>query len=284
MFFFLISVNFTGIQLKNQTISNEKISLGALASAIRIVGDGELAANASSGYGNSTHPYTIENYNITLSETNILGIEIYNTSKHFVIQNCTISTADFYALWFINVSNYKLINNSINNNREGIVIQHSENGTIFNNSICNNEVSGITINYGINQSVLNNTINNNYYHGIEFGYKTNYSIISNNTINNNERIGIRLRDAHHNNITWNVLYYNGRNISEIEGSSNNLFENNDSKDRAPDPPPPNTLFLMIITILILAVAFVFSFLGIILYMKRFSKKEKLKQPDYKIIR
>ena len=49
--------------------------------------DDVAAAEGWAGGGNSTHPYIIENYDITADATNVL---IWTTSRHFIIRNCYV--------------------------------------------------------------------------------------------------------------------------------------------------------------------------------------------------
>ena len=70
------------------TVKNTNLIMETRATPIIIDGNYWLGQNASSGYGNSTHPYIIENHFIDGSGTNC--IDIRNTDAHFIIENCTV--------------------------------------------------------------------------------------------------------------------------------------------------------------------------------------------------
>ncbi|GAH42515.1 unnamed protein product, partial [marine sediment metagenome] len=57
-------------------------------SPISIGSDDDFITYGFPGSGNSTHPYIIENYNITT--TNERGIYITGTHKYFLIRNCYV--------------------------------------------------------------------------------------------------------------------------------------------------------------------------------------------------
>ncbi|MBN1803313.1 MAG: right-handed parallel beta-helix repeat-containing protein, partial [Candidatus Lokiarchaeota archaeon] len=91
-----------------------------------------------SGYGNSTHPYIIENLTIN---GNRLGscIEIRNSNAYFVIRNCTLfnSSSGSYpyfdaGICLYNTSNGRIINNNCSGNYgNGITLyEYSSNNTI----------------------------------------------------------------------------------------------------------------------------------------------------------
>ena len=73
-----------------ENFSEERISnfpLKISSATILIDGNAQLAANASRGAGNSTHPYVIENYIINGTGLGAPCIEIKNTNAYFILKN-----------------------------------------------------------------------------------------------------------------------------------------------------------------------------------------------------
>ncbi len=103
--------------------------------------DGDNAFNSTngvvSGNGTELNPYIIMNLNSTSYDNYIL--KIFNTTKYFIIQNCTFDADFLYQQEFIlfnNVSNGKLINNNIYQFRgEPMKFIKCNNMSILNNSI-----------------------------------------------------------------------------------------------------------------------------------------------------
>ena len=56
------------------------------ATTIAIDGNTQLANNATSGSGNSTHPYILENYVIDGTGLGVNCIDIRNTDAHFILR------------------------------------------------------------------------------------------------------------------------------------------------------------------------------------------------------
>ena len=80
---------------------------------ILVTNNTEFTSNGFTGYGNKTHPYVIENFNITDSSTNL--IDIRDTTVHFIIRNCLLNgiTGNIDGIYFSNVFNGTIDSNII---------------------------------------------------------------------------------------------------------------------------------------------------------------------------
>ena len=103
------------------------------------------------------------------------GIEICNTSVHFVVRNCDVvhdGYADYtYGICFHNVINGKIDNNHVWNYDDGIYLDCSFNNTIANNT-CSNNYTGIRLYGSDNNLIYHNNFVNNSTHAYDGG--TNY--------------------------------------------------------------------------------------------------------------
>ena len=83
------------------------------------------------GYGNETHPFIIENYNIT-SSTNHL-IEIRNTDVFFEISNNSLDGINwnYKGIIFTNVTHGTIKDNIINNSMQSIFLDSNANGNLI---------------------------------------------------------------------------------------------------------------------------------------------------------
>lgn len=223
---FVISISFflTNYMLENS--KNNPIFVLALTAhpAISITDDSGFSAFP--GAGTLGDPYMIEDYNITT--TSSYGIEIYGTTKYFVINNCYVNAADFGI--FINhiadgtatITNNKCEKHSVS----GIYIQTSSNNTLSKNNCTNNNHYGINLYDSNNNTLTENNCTNNNYHGIQLS-SSSYNTLSKNNCSNNVGNGIYLRSSS----TYNTLSLNNctnNNVGIYLDSSNNntLTENN----------------------------------------------------------
>jgi len=118
----------------NQSLLNFENDLTTNAAYILIDGDVELATNASEGFGNSTHPYIIEDYFVGYLGTD--GITIQNTNAHFILRNCTIyEVPGDNGILLSNVTNANVSWNNISNARTGIRLTNVNDSVIENNEI-----------------------------------------------------------------------------------------------------------------------------------------------------
>ena len=154
------------------------------------------------GDGTAVNPFIIENLNITTTKER--GIYVYNTTKHFLIQNCFVN-ASVNGIVIESVKNEtaKIENNiCIGNSIRGIQIYHSPSSQI-NNNICEfNGYFGIHVRNSSNCQVNNNTCFDNGRVGI-FVDLSESSSISNNTCDLNFRGGIVLEESPLSNVADN---------------------------------------------------------------------------------
>ncbi|MHA1292455.1 MAG: right-handed parallel beta-helix repeat-containing protein [Promethearchaeota archaeon] len=177
------------------------------------------------GSGTFKDPYVIEN--ITINGGNSKScLEIKNSIKYFVINNCTVYNSvsgDYSAgIKLNNTRNGKiLLNNCSFNYGSGIFLNNSNNNTISGNQVNNNQGSGIKIfNNSNNNTISENILKFNNQHGLWMeGLKNR---CENNTIRknfgiNNSWCGIFLIQCNKNTIIKNVISNNSQNGIYLHG-------------------------------------------------------------------
>lgn len=144
-----------------------------------------------SGTGTSADPYIIEGWTIDASTFNTsnwpyikVGIAIDNTTKYFIIRNCTITAAGNYGAGILlSTQNGKIQNCTISNCGYGIETSNCVNIEISNNIInnCDDCISnGSYRSEGI--VIKGNTLTACASHGIYFHYLSDNSIATKNII------------------------------------------------------------------------------------------------------
>jgi len=130
------------------------------------------------GNGTIANPYIIENVTIDVDNNFEYCIRIQNSSKYFIIQNCTVMKASLTGISLMNVNNSKLnLNNAINNDYVGIGLLDSNNNLISKNTAYDNSVGGIGLGNSTFNSILDNTVYSNIQYGIGLG-DSSYNTIS----------------------------------------------------------------------------------------------------------
>ncbi|MFW9995643.1 MAG: right-handed parallel beta-helix repeat-containing protein, partial [Candidatus Odinarchaeota archaeon] len=154
-------------------ISRPKTAVLEPHAPIYIDGNLNFESNASFegwvGYGNETHPYIIENYNITTGAAGTSGIEIRNTGVHFIIRDCFIRAmgTNAHGIYLYQVKNGTLAGNTASNNAiHGIYLYSSSHNTLSGNTASNNAFYGIHLDSSSNNTLSGNTASNNTGHGI----------------------------------------------------------------------------------------------------------------------
>ncbi|MFX1586770.1 MAG: ABC transporter substrate-binding protein [Promethearchaeota archaeon] len=162
-----------------------------------------------SGSGTWNDPYVIKDIEID-GEFTYDGIEIYNSSVYFRIENCSIYNV-LDGIYLSNVDNSLIYNNSIyDSSGIGIFLEHSDNHTISYNKLLNitsmyggfsiillysnhseiihnsvvSSIGGIGSGYSFDVLIFDNDIINNAYIGITTGLAYNTTIKQNDVINN----------------------------------------------------------------------------------------------------
>ena len=171
--------------------------------SILIDSDSDFIALGFDGNGDSINPYLIKDFMIDVSG-NDNGIFISGTTKHFIIQNCTITT-EYIGIRVDDVADgTALIRNntctSKNNNGGGIAVAGT-NVMIVNNT-CNEFIQGIHSNVASDIHIINNTILNSAWQGINIRFTSNSEIIG-NLIKNSEEHAIAIVKS---NSSGNVVY------------------------------------------------------------------------------
>jgi parallel beta-helix repeat protein len=217
---------------------------------ISIDGDADFASQAASegwpGDGTEGNPYIIEGYEINASSTH--GIEIKSTTYSFIIWNSSIKDGEKifygnYGIFLYNVTDGKIENCTIKNNRIGIFLDQTKKIIINDNKIQNNYY-GINIDFSIDTSIkfnnleesdtaiysidaIDNNITGNNVSNSELGiyFKESYqSYIANNNVFTDD-YGIYLSESNQNNICNNSILGSMNGIALIE-CSGNILKNN----------------------------------------------------------
>jgi parallel beta-helix repeat protein len=162
------------------------------------------------GTGSDGDPYLIENWVISAENAN--GIEIRNTTAHFIIRNCLVETGgklNNYGIYLGNLANGKVENCTSENNIYGIYLYNSLNNDVINNT-CSNNQHGIYLCFSSNNTLANNTCSNNNWYGIAlYPYSYNNTLYNNNCSNN--LYGIYLQFSSNNNFIFHNSFSGNSN-------------------------------------------------------------------------
>ncbi len=148
---------------------------------ISIAGDVELASQAAEngwpGDGTWSNPYTISDIIIS-DPTNGQGITVSGTSKHLIIENCTISGTSSYAIDVTGASNVTVRDSAVGACFSAVFMYNSRNCTITNNTITSCQ-TGILLISSSDIMISGNTITDSLYEGIELCTSTSNNIAGN---------------------------------------------------------------------------------------------------------
>ncbi len=174
---------FSTVRVNATTVSYDPPSYSSLTphDPIFITSDSGFAVFP--GSGTVEDPYVIEGYDITT--TDIWGIYIRDTTKHFIVRDCYIE-AEYHSIYIMDVADgtVTIINNTCNNNDgSSILLWHSVSSTVTNNTCTNNDY-GILLSSSGSSTVTNNTCTNNIHAGIYLMDSVS-STVTNNTCSNN---------------------------------------------------------------------------------------------------
>lgn len=182
------------------------------------------------GSGTKTDPYRLENYNIS-SEIQNFGINISDTTKFFVIQNCFIKVKqvgiwiswiahgtaeirnntciehDAYGIDLWDAPGTLIDNNSLTSNSlNGLNCIDSDDVTISNNVLSLNKENGVSVRFSDDITISNNLCEQNQV-GIEV-YFSRTPIVEQNYCFDNKKSGIYLWEINTGDIKRNQLYGN----------------------------------------------------------------------------
>ncbi|UCE09039.1 MAG: right-handed parallel beta-helix repeat-containing protein, partial [Candidatus Thorarchaeota archaeon] len=202
----------------------------------------DVASNENwDGYGNETHPYIIEGYNIT---DDLTCIEITDVSRYFVIRNCMINSSTGPTdpgIVLLNVSNARVENTVVawhthaiyaddcptlvidnctitKSNAITIWILYSNDTVISNCDVYENPYR-ITIQDSVGVTLENNTIHDNGWEGVLVA-SSDSTVLKNNTVYNSEGEGIILSNSDFCEVTKNTVYDNGASGILVSASDN----------------------------------------------------------------
>ncbi|OLS22287.1 MAG: hypothetical protein HeimC3_31640 [Candidatus Heimdallarchaeota archaeon LC_3] len=186
---------------------------------------------------------------------NPAGVYIFNTLKHFIIQNNFVElSTPFFAktsacfcdqfpvgISIFNSKNGKVINNTIYHAyKQGIRLETLENFEIIDNIIYKpNLHEGLYINNVKNAIIRNNQINGSHWSGINLDFKNINISITDNLIADNA-IGLRIYQSNLTLVNNNSFVNNINNAIELVSSTNNklyfnnFLNNNNNKSQVSD--------------------------------------------------
>ena len=181
------------------------------------------------GEGTPSNPYLIEGLSITGPAPTM--IEIQNVNYYVNISNCLISGGSWVGIYLYNTQNIRIIDNTIHNNQNGVLVDSSESILIDKNIISANGWSGVELHSVSNSLISYNEVFGNEWLGIN-GIGCENSVFEHNEVYDNHE-GIGLIDSSNNLISNNIAYHNlfaGASIMESidcdnEISGNILYEN-----------------------------------------------------------
>ena len=197
---------------------------------LSIDGNNQLNSTATSGYGNISHPWILENYTISITDTSTDGIIIKNTNAYFILRNCIVTSTMYQteAIKLDGVSNAKLMNNTAYN-LYGIHLINSDNNDIINNTVDITFGSGIYLVQSDGNNITNNSATGTNYIGIHLSSSHNNTIF-NNTANDNNDQGMILVSSNNNTLENNTIIGNSFYGLSLSSSNNNTIKNNEMNE------------------------------------------------------
>ncbi len=187
-----------------------------------------VAQDWLSGYGNSTHPFLIENTTVTISAGDF-GISIINSNSttYFKISNITVVNTDVSGSGILlnNTYNGEIIDSiSSNNGDSGFKLINTHNLTMSGDT-ANLNVYGIYADNSTTMTIYDGNYNNNTVYGLDFINSTYNSIYGNNITYND--YGVRFEDSDDNDFYTNVVSNNNETGIWVIDSDNCSIYNND---------------------------------------------------------
>jgi parallel beta-helix repeat protein len=206
----------------------------SLGSGIEIFSDTDFLEYSSDGSGTMNDPYILSNYYLS---GEFFGFSIHDTTKHFIIGNCTIDMC-YEGIHVENIApgTGRIINNIIFHSdcrvwdtgpHAGITAYSSPRLTIVNNSISNAGSDGIVLENSPESLISNNTISEQYV-GIRIEYSDS-SIVSANSLFHNY-YAIDCFDSNFMRITDNICTNNDKVCISVGISSLSILLNNSCKN------------------------------------------------------
>jgi len=217
--FALIMSMLSLVESKEQEIQNNHFRITDVKSIdiiefITISNDQNFTDYGFSGIGTAENPYIIENYTIEAYDYHN-GIAVRDTTKHFVIRNCTVR-AFWSGIFLVNVTNNTatIINNTcfvyppaLGSIGIGIL---NTNGAIITNNYCTRGQSNINFEEGTWGIFIQNA---------------NYSIVENNICEKQDMDGINSIFNENSIITGNNCSFNRGGIMLYDTIDNTVINN-----------------------------------------------------------
>ncbi len=198
-----------------------------------------------SGFGNSTHPYLIEN--VTITGGPLSGIFIENSEVNFIIRNVTIYNMPENGIFLDNTNNATITNNTLyNNNFYGIWLDNSNKSKIFENNVYDNNDDGIHLRDCVNATVYNNFVKNNRLFGASGIYiRRSVNInISFNIVEDNEDNGIYAVDSSYLDIIGNQIEDNDISGVNFVSTNNSIITDNSLINNITESNSVNNFIIM----------------------------------------
>lgn len=211
----------------NTSIQDNEAATVSQTSSLFIDDDSDFITLNFPGSGTKGDPYLIENYQI-ITTGREAGIDIQNTSKHFIIRNCNIETDSWgIRLNEIAPNTASIMDNAfIDNDYKAISIYNSIGVTISNNKFKNNS-EALYLRKSSFLTISNNTFEENW-HGLHTS-GTDSFIIENNFFYSNV-IAISITAVTGFCIKNNVFTNNSRYGMNLFATDNTLVSNNTCSD------------------------------------------------------
>ncbi|NPD88745.1 MAG: hypothetical protein HGN29_08465 [Asgard group archaeon] len=201
------------------------------SSSIQIESDQDFIDLDFPGSGTESDPYVIENYQIVGDGINS-GIEISNTTKHFLIKNCTIK----YGLNGMFIEDVApgtaqiLENNITKNGKMGIWIESTIEAHIAKNEFIENFITGIRLENCSGCTIEENICKDHTGDGILFA-NSEALLITKNIFIDNVNYGIKSWVSSENTICYNYIADQKDFGVYLDGKSdNNSVHHNDFCD------------------------------------------------------
>lgn len=142
------------------------------------------------------------------------GINLHDGGGHGATQNLVYQNTGF-AIRLIRVKNAMVLGNtSVDNDHDGILVDHSPGSTIADNVVERNEDDGIRVEDSRQTVMTGNVVRDNGDDGIELDNGDLGQVVG-NTVTGNASSGIELRHADDNTINANIINGNGDGLVNL---------------------------------------------------------------------
>lgn len=284
------------------TVSNAAAASGSSA-PVTISGDADLAAQAASngwpGDGTSSSPYTISGLAID-NPASGLGIFVSGTTKHILVQDCTISGTTSYAIDITGASNVTVqrssisgcfcgvmvysssgcivANNTLTGCKTGIQLMSSDHNKVAGNTIAGTEVNAIEVLSSENNTISSNTVTGSGGYGLAF-YTSSGNTVYSNTFTANNGAGARYSTDHAQayDVGTNAWSLNGVSNSWSDWSSSDPYpyEGSAAADAILNSPSLDSILPIIAVVAVVVVVVA----AVVLVVKRKGPKAQKAAPQ-----